>query len=251
MKNISNKRFRSRLGVAAAICGMLATFPALPANANTGMTSRTSVATNSIQASEDPATAALDEFRANLVAKGDAEGVARFDAFTEAQRDELAQYLLGESVNFTPPADATWDETGTATKGGFSWEIPSGYDVAAQSDNIPVWGTQSFSFLGIPLIVVKNAMVYTVDWNSSKGWIVTGVPSSRCTVVYNYDIYASVESVTNAAFVYGTYEAQNECKVTVRRGVPSPWGTIAWSTREAIHVLRADNTGWITRHAWE
>lgn len=40
-------------------------------------------------------------------------------------------------------------------------------------------------------------------------------------------------------------------KVVVKRGVPTPWGTIAWSTYSAIQRLSAKGNSAVTYNRWE
>lgn len=208
----------------------------------------------------DTHQAVLDQFRANLVAVGDTAGVATFDAFTEAQRSDLSAYLLGESVSFdAPPAEAQQVGNGDFVYGDFQWAAPSGAQTASaearqlstQGYNIPVWGTQSFSFAGISIIEVKNSMTYTVDFSSSRGNYISNIPAYSCAVTHNYDILADVTSTKENAFTSGDWEVESQCKVRITRGVPTPWGQVTWSTKEAIHYLHADNTGWVMANGWE
>ncbi|MFJ4295554.1 hypothetical protein [Curtobacterium sp. NPDC089689] len=46
-------------------------------------------------------------------------------------------------------------------------------------------------------------------------------------------------------------QATSKCKVVVKRGVLTPWGTVAWSTYSAIQRLSARGNGAITANRWE
>ncbi len=201
----------------------------------------------------DTTELALSEFRQNLVSEGAQEDLAKFDALTTAQEAELAEYLLGESVSATaPPADAEVEGNGILSYGDFEWGSPVGNDaVAARGWGLPMWGTQWFSFAGISITQVKISLTFEMDFDPNYGTVVSGIQSHSCQVQHNYDVFAEVTTTKDNAFTDGPYEAEGQCLVRVKRGAPTPLGQITWSTKEAIHYLRADNTGWITGHGWK
>lgn len=45
-------------------------------------------------------------------------------------------------------------------------------------------------------------------------------------------------------------QATGNCKVVVKRGAPTPWGTVAWSTYSSIQRLSARGSGAITFNGW-
>lgn len=62
--------------------------------------------------------------------------------------------------------------------------------------------------------------------------------------------YGRVVSI-GAACAVGGGQATAKCKVVVKRGVPTPWGTVAWSTYSSIQRLSAKGNGVITYNRWE
>lgn len=190
--------------------------------------------------------AALTQLRAVLVTRGAVDDVAEFDAFNTQQRADLASYLVGETnVSLDPPADATWDTNGVATYGNFRWGLPAETETALarnSSNDVSIWGTQWFSFMGIKLIEVKNSMTYTLTYNSSTGTRPTAIKNHSCLVTLDTDIFAEVTSEKNSSYPDG-WEARAQCKVTIKRGLPVPWGIIVTSTTEGLHTIRGDNMG--------
>lgn len=198
---------------------------------------------------------ALTQFRAGLVTRGVAEDVAKFDAFTTQERADLASYLVGEiHLDLAPPADATWDENGVATYGNFEWGLPA-ETVAEQSlarnssYDVSIWGTQWFSFLGVKLIEVKNSITYTLTFSSSTGTRPSAIKNHSCMVTLDTDIFAEVTSDKNSSYT-DVWQAQGQCKVTVKRGLWVPWGIIVTSSTDGLHTLRGDNMGNVVQNSF-
>lgn len=66
-----------------------------------------------------------------------------------------------------------------------------------------------------------------------------------CTVVRNIQPFTQVTTSKSSGSISGG-QATAKCKVIVERGVPTPWGTIAWSTYSAIQRLSATGNGAVT-----
>lgn len=203
--------------------------------------------------------AVLADFRSALVeraANSGSEGAAEletFDALDDAQRTELANYFLGTDGSLEPDEDAAVivaGDTMVLASGDFTWEsveASSGSGIAAKAASFTksTWATQWFKFAGITISETKVSGTYTVS-----GGKATKVNSYACTVVRNIDPLAQVTSSKNAAFVSGG-KATMECKVKVKRGVPTPWGQVTWSTRESVQFLRATGSGSVEAHGWK
>lgn len=207
-----------------------------------------------------PADVVLTDFRDVLVQRAEvigSEGVAeleQFDSLDGTQRNELANYFLGVDGSVAPgDAAALTVEGGTTvlTDGDFTWEsveapnAASGIVARAATSTKSTWATQWFKFAGITISETKVSGTYTVS-----GGKATKVNSYACTVVQNIDPLASVTSSKNAAYVSGG-KATMECKVKVKRGVPTPWGHVSWSTKEAVQYLRATGAGRVEAHGWK
>jgi len=197
---------------------------------------------------------ALTEFRDNLVTEDRGEDVQKFDGLNDGQRTNLADYLLGETpATFTPPSDAEveYDENGVRyTRGDFTWGVPNEMPtVGMRAAGNSMWGTQWFSFAGIKLIETKLSMTYTVGWDPNRGSVITGIQSYNCYVTQDADIFAEVTASNAKAWPNG-WEAVAECEVTVRRGAPTPWGQVTWSSRTGVQYLVGDNTGMVVAHGW-
>ena len=192
-------------------------------------------------ASSTQSAAALAAFRDQLVKAGAADDLKRFDALTAEQRDELAGYFLGDASRYNA-ADFKWSTTRS------SLAAPAGAAIAqpmAATTTYSVWATSAFLFAGVTITKTKVAGTYTASAGSA-----TKVNAYACTVVTNYDPLASVSTAKNAGYISGG-KAYLQCKVTVKRGLPTPWGTVSWSTREAIQYLRANGSGAVEASGWQ
>jgi hypothetical protein len=220
--------------------------PAAPQNAN--------------QAKPEGVTAekVLSDFRNNLqkkAAEGDdvaKQNIHEFDSLSADQKSELGDYLLGEKqVNNPKEEDFEKDRSEKSVSrysdGNFSWErresVPqNSADELAQERRI--WGTQTFNFLGIKIIEHKVTGSYSADGKPSQ------ILSHDCAVARNYDPIAEVTTTKSSSYVFED-AASFSCTVRVKRGVPSPWGNVSWSTREGTHVLVGNGAGEVTRNGWQ
>lgn len=212
---------------------------------------------------------ALKEFRSSLVegAQTDPTVVAdieRFDSLSAAQRDELANYLTGELDTITPISQAEVPDgrSTTITQGDFSWmtvEKPDGglsldvmdpaagkgmLSTTASSTVKSIWATQYFTFAGIKISETKVSGSYTA--RSGKA---TSIRSHTCNVVRNYDPFSGVSTSKSSSYV-SSGKAVFECLVSVKRGIPTPWGHISYSTRENVQYARGTGTGRVDAHGW-
>lgn len=189
------------------------------------------------------AEAVLEEFRANLVSAGRDVDVSRFDALSEERRAELADYFLGKKEVKPEPAASSDDQT-VGRDGDF--EIVKVFPRAARAVNeISIWGTQWFKFAGILISETKINLSY-----QNKYAMVDQVLSYSCSVITNNDPTAEITTSKNSAYV-SNGDAVAKCDVKVKRGAPTPWGQITWSTSESVQVLKGGNTGRITFNGWE
>jgi hypothetical protein len=238
-----------RIIAMGAACVVLATcvIGAAPANANT----RT-------PAGSDPAAptavAVLADIRSDLLASGAVADVAAFDQLNADQRDELASYFLDPAVASAVTADSTESALGPVivrTNGDFEWgEVSAeqgqeGDAASSRAASRSSWGSQWFAFAGIRLTETKVSMSYEYSGTTAKKML-----GYSCTVVRNIQPFTQVSTAKSSGYISGG-QATAKCKVVVKRGVPSPWGTIAWSTYSAIQRLSARGNGAITANRWE
>lgn len=213
---------------------------------------------------------ALHDFRSSLVEGSQtdpsaAADIERFDNLSNSQRQELARYLTGELEVVTPIAQSPQLGDGTSTtirEGNFTWKTveksATGEDLlalqpvsgkgqfstTATTTVKSIWATQYFTFAGIKISETKVSGSYNV--RSSRA---TGIRSHTCNVVRNYDPFSGVSTSKNASYVSGG-RAVFECLVSVKRGVPTPWGHISYSTRENVQYARGTGAGRVDAHGW-
>jgi len=236
-----------------ASCAVFATcvIGATPANAAT-----TTPAAVDADAPRTP-SAVLSAIRADLVASGASSDVAAFDHLSAEQRHELASYFLNPAV--ASAATAASDERvfgpeTVRTSGDFEWgevapsaavrnEDAAGVGTRAASRSS--WGTQWFAFAGTRLTETKVSMSYEYSGTTARKML-----GYSCTVVRNVQPFTQVTTSKSSGYISGG-QATAKCKVVVKRGVPTPWGTIAWSTYSAVQRLSAKGNGAITYNRWE
>jgi len=205
---------------------------------------------------EDPAAVVLSEIRSNLVAFGSAADVSAFDELDAEQREELASYFLDASAAEEVASEARVTRAGATTvrtNGDFEWgetEVTpvaskQGGAVALAAASRTTWGTQWFAFAGIKLTETKVSMTYEYSGTTAKKML-----GYACTVVTNTQPFTEVKTSKSSAFISGG-KATAKCKVVTKRGVVTPWGTIAWSTYEGVQRLTAKGNGEITFNGWE
>lgn len=115
----------------------------------------------------------------------------------------------------------------------------------AATQTYSVWATSAFLFAGIKISETKVAGTYTASGGTARS-----ILSYSCTVTRNYDPLAEVSTDKSGSYI-ASGQATMECRVRVRRGVPTPWGQVSWSTKEAIQYLRANGYGGVVAHGWK
>lgn len=83
-----------------------------------------------------------------------------------------------------------------------------------------------------------------------RGATATKMLGYSCTVVRNIQPFTEVATSKSSGYVSGG-QATAKCKVVVKRGVLTPWGTVAWSTYSALQRLSARGNGALTADRWE
>ncbi|WP_216099687.1 hypothetical protein, partial [Curtobacterium sp. MMLR14_002] len=106
-------------------------------------------------------------------------------------------------------------------------------------------GKQWFAFAGIRLTETKVSMSYQYSGTTARKML-----GYSCTVVRNVQPFTEVRTSKSSGYISGG-QATAKCKVVVKRGVPTPWGTVAWSTYSSIQRLSAKGNGAITYNRWE
>lgn len=233
------------VGVTCAVMSA-AVLAAAPVNAATS--------TSATQSTSEPTErAVLSEIREDLAASGTPADVAAFDQLSAEQRDDLASYFLDPAVTDEVEADATEAAIGSntvRTSGDFSWgeedRVETGVSAAGtRAASRSSWGTQWFSFAGIKLSETKVSMSYEYSGTTARKML-----GYSCTVTRNIQPFTNVTTSKSSGYVSGG-QATAKCKVVVKRGAPTPWGTVAWSTYSAMQRLSAKGNGAITANRWE
>lgn len=202
-------------------------------------------------------SAVLSAIRADLVASGASSDVQVFDHLSAEQRHELAAYFLDPAV--ASAATAASDERvfgpeAVRASGDFEWgevdtsgdmQDEDGVGVGTKAASRSSWGTQWFAFAGIRLTETKVSMSYEYSGTTARRML-----GYSCTVVRNVQPFTQVTTSKSSGYISGG-QATAKCKVIVKRGVPTPWGTIAWSTYSAVQRLSAKGNGAITYNRWE
>lgn len=191
---------------------------------------------------------ALAQFRAGLT---DSSDVQAFDNLSDGQRTDLAAYLLGETDPYTELSEnAAREEAPSSVLSSGDFELqteatatPTASAAArAATRSISAW--QSFNFAGIT--ISKTTVRETYYYSGANA---TKVASYSCVVDQNYDPFSQVTSSKNSAWV-SSGKAIAECKVTVKRGVPTPWGPISWSTKSNVQYVSGNGAGKVTSSGW-
>lgn len=206
----------------------------------------------------DARTAALNSFRAELASQkdaGESTSLASFDALGESERTELARYLTGEtSLSATaPPADAAREQSGSsvvATAGNARWVSTVGEETEpddatgrATTYKVHSYADETFTLVGI---TISKTRVWA-DYTTGSG-IVKSLTDYGCQLVSNYDPFSSI-SVSKQSAILSGGKATYKCYVTVKRGVPSPWGQISTTTRSAYQYMQVSGPG-VGGHGW-
>lgn len=241
MKKVQEHRLRITVAsgaIGAVIAALMSVAPASAASATTG-----------VDAAEE--TKVLTELRQNLVRYGSSSDIAAFDALDGAQRDELASYFLDPEVEQrivdaagTPRGGSMVSGTGTGFQWGWSGS-PSQTEQDGRASSRTTWGTQWFAFAGIKLTETKVSETYEYSGTTARRML-----GYSCTVVRNVQPFTQVSTSKNSGYISGG-QATATCKVVVNRGVPTPWGTIAWSTYSAVQRLSARGNGAVTFNGWQ
>lgn len=182
---------------------------------------------------------ALSQLRANLTASAD---IAAFDALSPAQEAELADYLLGEIDPFAGLSAASPRNGDFELRTVTAAEPAGGISARAATRSVSAW--QSFLFAGIT--ISKTTVRETYNYSGANA---TSIAAYSCVVDANYDPYSQITVSKTGAYVSGG-KATAECKVTVKRGVPTPWGPISWSTASNVQYVTGNGAGTVTSHGW-
>lgn len=185
---------------------------------------------------------ALMEFRANLI---DATDVAKFDALTSTQRDQLGSYLIGEIDPFSPQ-NGLGDGAGgfEIQTGQYSSKTTLRIAALATTATKSISAWQSFVFAGMTISKTTVRETYYVSSNAA-----TSIATYSCIVDVNYDPYSAVTSTKDGAWI-SAGNATAECLVKVRRGVPTALGQITWSTKSKIQFVTGNGYGGVIAHGW-
>lgn len=195
----------------------------------------------------DQSDGALAAFRDRM---SSASEIALFDSLSADQRHQLASYLLGETDPYTES-----DETGLAhtdfeirrtsvVSESLLGRSRSAFTTSTTVKSKTVWASQSFVFAGITISKTTVRETYTVSDGRAKG-----ISTYSCVVNQNSDPFAEVTASKDGAWVSGG-KATAECLVTVKRGAPTPWGQVTWSTASNVQFVTGNGAGAVTSHGW-
>lgn len=246
-------RFIKTAGASVACMAVVASaLAAVPATAaTTTQPSATETGEHALNAA-----VVLADIRADLLTSGAAGDVAAFDHLTPDQRDELASYFLDASVASEVVSGSRSHLLGLTTvqtNGDFEWGATDAGASPADHNGDPLTtraasrtssGTQWFAFAGIRLSETKVSETYEYSGTTARKLL-----GYSCTVVRNIQPFTEVKSSKSSGYISGG-QATAKCKVVVRRGVPTPWGAIAWSTSSSIQRLSARGNGAVTYNGW-
>ena len=118
----------------------------------------------------------------------------------------------------------------------------SSVTAAGATRSVSAW--QSFLFAGITISKTTVSETYYYSGTSA-----TSIAAYSCAVNANYDPFSSVTTSKSGSYV-SSGRATAECKVSVRRGVPTPWGPIAWSTESNVQFVTGTGGGSVYSHGW-
>lgn len=202
-------------------------------------------------------TSVLSVLRGDLERSGSSADLAAFDALDAGQRHELASYFLDPEMaervavdmaarantSMTAGQDRGFQRGGTRSPEPGQQQDEKGATISAASRTSS--GTQWFAFAGIRLTETKVSETYEYSGSTARKLL-----GYSCTVVRNIQPFTQVSSSKNSGYISGG-QATSKCKVVVKRGVPTPWGTIAWSTYSSIQRLSARGNGAVTFNGWQ
>jgi hypothetical protein len=250
-------RFAIAGGSILALTG--AVFSATPALASSDIgATHSNTAASPVSVEQAQLDSALSQFRKGLTSQAPsdnvaAQSVARFDALTPAKRKTLALYLLGQ---FTPNVMKSTIPAGggqQSTVDGDFQQVAQASDpvgpasgklfASAATYSVHSTADESFYFAGI---LISRTRVWA-DYTTGSG-VVKSVQNYGCQVLNNYDIFSTI-STSKAGQSLSGGSATFLCNVVVKRGVPTPWGTISWSTRTALQYLSVNGSR-VTGHGW-
>lgn len=241
----SNTVSRMRGLAAATVCCAIAlsALTASPAMASGGQ--------GTSESSLDQRQQVLDDFRASLALEAEADEVASrnltlYDALEQAQRDELARYFLGEitPVLRQEATEILSDATSVISDGDFSIESTASDSsqatravARATTYNVHSTADEEFRFAGI---LISKTRVWA-DYVTGSGRVLS-TTNYGCQVLNNYDVFSEI-TVSQAGSSLSGGEATFLCNVVVRRGAPTPWGQINWSTASGIQFMTVNGPG--------
>ncbi|MDK8532199.1 hypothetical protein QP900_08820 [Corynebacterium marquesiae] len=202
-----------------------------------------------VAAAAEENVSVLGEFASNLrmsAEDGDRQAMSdlsKFEQLSSDQRSELEAFLEGKRV---PNLNYGEGET-VATDGDFSRELKTSPSVtfyaAGGSKHIESW--DEFKFAGISVTKTKVSGSY----ETKPGVGATRILGHQCTVVHNYQPLTQVKTDKSNAYTSGG-NATFLCAVEVKRGWPSPWGRISWSTKNATQGVVGNGNGKVINQGW-
>lgn len=216
---------------------------------------------------------ALSSLRAALAEAGAAgskvaaTNLIAFDSLTSAQSLGLARYLTGKSgiTAAGPSPAATTRVVGgitVSTDGDARWVSESRVAVpkdlhraeaakaratfapAAVTYGVHSYTNESFAIAGITLSTTR----VWADYVTGSG-VVQRIRDYGCQLIFNFEPSAEITTTKQSQSLSGG-KATFKCLVTVKRGIPTPWGQITTSTRQGYQYMSVNGRG-VYSHGWQ
>lgn len=202
-----------------------------------------------VAATAEENVSVLEEFASNLrmaAEDGDRQAMSdlsKFEQLSSDKRSELEAFLEGERV----PSLSYGEGETVALDGDFSRELKTSPSVTfyAAGGEKYIESTDEFKFAGISITKTKVSGSY----ETQPGVGATRVFGPYCDVVHDYQPLTEVKTNESNAYV-SDGNATFLCAVEVKRGVPSPWGRISWSTKNATQGVVGDGNGNVINQGW-
>lgn len=191
----------------------------------------------------------LEAFASNLrvaAEQGDRQAISDLSKFEQLPSDKLSELEAFFEGKRFPNLNYGEGET-VATDGDFSRELkisPSMTYYAGDGEKY-IESSDEFKFSGISVTKTKVGGSY----ETKPGTGATRILGHQCNVVHNYQPFSEVKTDKSDAYV-SSGNATFLCSVEVKHGVPSPWGRISWSMKNATQGVIGNGNGDVINQGW-
>ncbi|MEZ2190214.1 hypothetical protein [Corynebacterium sp. CCM 9204] len=165
-----------------------------------------------------------------------AENLKALSELTVEEKQRLAEYLKGgfESEFDNSVSEEQGDVRVTTSRERSSWGTSTKY-ISVRT---------YVTFINVKVMETQVTGIYEVGNGR-----VNRVLAHTCNVTRNYDLFSQVTTEKTGSYVSGN-QASFLCNVTVKRGAPTPWGPISWSTRSATQFAVGNSRGHVVNSGW-